>query len=540
MKMSYILAELYYDWFNNEKYWFDKNLNTDIYLTRKYYKYINKIYIENNLKQELIGAIILLDQIPRHYIRLHDNNNLKVNDYSKKATLYSELVIKLYEKTLNIDELCFIYLPYRHIYDTDKIQFIIDKFINIYKCELSDEYTKKRAKKYILNTLNNYYKFGNKLFINKSYQSTITNLINFDLNILENKSINIYNNTNNDLIYNNIYNEIFNSYIELKNNSIIIVSISGGVDSNVALYIINKINNNNKNKNIKIIPIHINYNNKDISNDELNFVNYYCSINNNKLIYRTIFEINRNQCSNSNTIRNIYEDITKKIRFDMYEYGLKYSENVYILLGHNKDDCFENIITNISSRKHYDNLSGMNKCTNINNLILWRPMIDIYKKNILDFAYKYNIPFLKDSTPQWSMRGKIRDNVKKELINLKYNDDIIETFFELKDYLSQSNEIIHNIVLNNLINKLNYSYNNIYTNISVIYNNNEINCFNYFNICFLFFKKINIKISNKTIKEFILFIKKNKNTKIYINKNVYINKIFSVFNEYFLDIYINY
>ena len=536
MKMSYILSELYYDWFNNENYWFDKNLNNDIYLTRKYYKYVNKIYLENNLKQELIGAIILLDQIPRHYKRLNDNK-LKVNYYSAKATLYSELVIKLYEKVLNIDELCFIYLPYRHIYDTDKIQFIINKFINIYKCESNDEYTKKRAKKYILNTLNNFYKFGNNIFISKSYQSSISNIINFDLNILENKSINI-NNNDNILIYNNIYNEIYNSYVKLKNNSIIIVSISGGVDSNVALYIINKINNKNKNKNIKIIPIHINYNNKDISNDELNFVNYYCYLNNNKLIYRTIFEINRDQCSNSNTIRNIYEDITKKIRFDMYEYGMRYSENVYILLGHNKDDCFENIITNISSRKHYDNLSGMKKCTNINKLILWRPMIDIYKKNIIDFAYKFNIPFLKDSTPKWSMRGKIRDNVKKELINLKCNDDIIETFFELKDYLYESNEIIHNIVLNNLINKLNYSYNNICTNISVIYNENEITCFNYFNICFLFFKKINIKISNKTIKEFMQFIKKNKNTKIFINKNVYINKNFTVYNQYFLDIYI--
>lgn len=536
MKMSYILSELYYDWFNNENYWFDKNLNNDIYLTRKYYKYVNKIYLENNLKQELIGAIILLDQIPRHYKRLNDNK-LKVNYYSAKATLYSELVIKLYEKVLNIDELCFIYLPYRHIYDTDKIQFIINKFINIYKCESNDEYTKKRAKKYILNTLNNFYKFGNNIFISKSYQSSISNIINFDLNILENKSINI-NNNDNILIYNNIYNEIYNSYVKLKNNSIIIVSISGGVDSNVALYIINKINNKNKNKNIKIIPIHINYNNKDISNDELNFVNYYCYLNNNKLIYRTIFEINRDQCSNSNTMRNIYEDITKKIRFDMYEYGMRYSENVYILLGHNKDDCFENIITNISSRKHYDNLSGMKKCTNINKLILWRPMIDIYKKNIIDFAYKFNIPFLKDSTPKWSMRGKIRDNVKKELINLKCNDDIIETFFELKDYLYESNEIIHNIVLNNLINKLNYSYNNICTNISVIYNENEITCFNYFNICFLFFKKINIKISNKTIKEFMQFIKKNKNTKIFINKNVYINKNFTVYNQYFLDIYI--
>jgi len=534
--MSYILSELYYEWFNNEKYWFDKQFKNDIYLTTKYYKYVNKIYLENNLKQELIGAIILLDQIPRHYNRLN-NGKLQLNYYSAKATLYSELVIKLYGKVLNIDELCFIYLPYRHIYDTDKIQFIINIFINIYKCELSDEYTKKRAKKYILNTLNNFYKFANNIYISKSYQSSISNIINFDLNILENKSVNIINNDN-ILIYNNIYNEIYNSYVKLKNNSTIIVSISGGVDSNVALYIINIINNKNKNKNIKIIPIHINYNNKNISNDELNFVNYYCYLNNNKLIYRTIFEINREQCSNSNTIRNIYEDITKKIRFDMYEYGKKYSENVYILLGHNKDDCFENIITNISSRKHYDNLSGMKKCTNVNKLILWRPMIDIYKKNIIDFAYIFNIPFLKDSTPKWCMRGKIRDNVKKELINLKCNDDIIETFFELKDYLYESNEIIHNIVLNNLINKLNYSYNNIFTNISVIYNENEINCFNYFNICFLFFKKINIKISNKTIKEFMRFIKKNKNTKIFINKNVYINKNFSDFNQYFLDIYI--
>jgi tRNA(Ile)-lysidine synthetase-like protein len=539
MNMSYILSELYYDWFNNENYWFDKNLNNDIYLTRKYYKYINKIYLENNLKQELIGAIILLDQIPRHYKRLNDNK-LKVNFYSTKAILYSELVIKLYAKSLNIDELCFIYLPYRHIYDTNKIQFIIDKFINIYKCEFNDEYTKKRAKKYIFNTLNNFYKFSNNFYISKSYHSSVKNFINFDLNILDNKSININNDNDNTLIYNNIYIEFLNSYLKLENNSTIIVSISGGVDSNVALYIINKINNKYKNKNIKIFPIHINYNNRDISNDELNFVNYYCYLNNNKLIYRTIFEINRNQCSNSNTIRNIYEDITKKIRFDMYQYGKKYSKNVYVLLGHNKDDCFENIITNISSRKHYDNLSGMTEFTNIDNLILWRPMINIYKKNIIEFAYKYNIPFLNDSTPKWSMRGKIRDNVKKELINLKNNDDIIETFFELKDYLSVSNEIINNIVLNNLINKLNYLYTNTYTNISVIYNTNEINCFNYFNICFLFFKKINIKISNKTIKEFICFIKKKKNTKFFVNKSVYIHKKFEIINEYYLDIYITY
>ena len=45
----------------------------------------------------------------------------------------------------------------------------------------------------------------------------------------------------------------------------------------------------------------------------------------------------------------------------------------------------------------------------------------------LDFAYTYNIPFLNDSTPKWSMRGKIRDNVKKELIK----DMKEEPFFSL-------------------------------------------------------------------------------------------------------------
>ena len=534
--MEYILSKLYYDWFSNKTYWFDKNINNDIYLIEKYYRYINNICIENNLKQELIGAIIILDQIPRHYKRAY-NSHLNVDRFSKKAILYSELVIELYEKSLNIDELCFIYLPYRHINDVDKIEFIIHKFINIYKSDFSDEYTKKTAKKYIYNTLNNFYKFGNNLYITKSKECDFIKNINFDLNILENKSLNLIHNYT---LNNNIYNTFLNDYLKFQNNSVIIVSISGGVDSNIALYIINIINNKFKNKNIKIIPIHINYNNRDIiSNDELNFVNYYCYLNNNKLIYRTIFEINRNQCSNSNTLRNIYESITKKIRFDMYEYGLKYSNNVYILLGHNKDDCFENIITNISSRKHYDNLCGMKTFTNIDNLVLWRPMIDIYKKDIIEFAYKYNIPFLNDSTPKWSMRGKIRDNVKKELINLKNNDDIIETFFELKDYLSISNEIINNIVLNNLVSKLNYLKTDRYTNISVKYNNYEIDCFNYFNICFLFFKKINIKISNKTIKEFMCFIKKKKNTKFFVNKNVYIHKNFEIINEYYLDIYIN-
>lgn len=36
-------------------------------------------------------------------------------------------------------------------------------------------------------------------------------------------------------------------------------------------------------------------------------------------------------------------------------------------------------------------------------------MINIAKKDIITYAKKANIPFLQDSTPSWSRRGKLRD-----------------------------------------------------------------------------------------------------------------------------------
>ena len=42
----------------------------------------------------------------------------------------------------------------------------------------------------------------------------------------------------------------------------------------------------------------------------------------------------------------------------MYRQNIK-NDRTYVLLGHNKDDCFENILTNISNKSNYDNLSGM-------------------------------------------------------------------------------------------------------------------------------------------------------------------------------------
>ena len=195
----------------------------------------------------------------------------------------------------------------------------------------------------------------------------------------------------------------------------------------------------------------------------------------------------------------------------MYKYGFLFSNNVYVLLGHNKDDCFENIITNISNKYSYENLSGMEYISLIDGISYWRPMLNIYKKNIISYANNNNLKYLKDSTPKWSVRGKIRDELKPVLCNLKNNNNesIIEAFFSLKEYLCTSNQIINNIIVENLIKKLINSDSYIYT---AIYNLEELKIFQYLNISILFFKNIKINATHKSIIEFTNYITSYINT----------------------------
>ena len=327
---------------------------------------------------------------------------------------------------------------------------------------------------------------------------------------ISNKEYNIQEN----ILYNTIYQE----YIKLNTRSKIVVSLSGGVDSIVALFILSKITDN-------LVAVHINYNNRKESQDELDFVNYYCDYLGVKLVYRTINEIKRDNCLN-NGLRDIYEEITKKIRYDMYNLQ-KENDDIYVLLGHNKDDCFENIITNITNKSCYDNLSGMETLKIIDDINFWRPMLNIKKKDIINFANINNIPYLFDSTPKWSVRGKIRDNIRPVICSLKNNSNIIDEsqidgFFSLTEHIKDTNNIINNVIISNLVNKIK-SENNKLVGIFYI---NDLYTLCYKSILNLFLRKLNIKISNKTQCDLVdyinRFILKNKENYFILNKS---NKI---------------
>ena len=470
LHLKEVFENLHDEWFSNQNFWFEKLLENDKYLSEKYFIHIRGISDYNNelIDQSIrcqIGAIIIFDQIPRHHDRIENINCDRFSIIASKIAASLNIILcnslNLYQN-VSAYEWCFIMLPFRHIKDYNKIngivEFMIDRHNNI-NTSIKD---RQIFKKFIKQTILKIYKYNTaniieKQLINDTSQNSETNV---DLmnqwtsfhEILEFCPVqSICNNQSNQII--KMFQKELETLQHHKPN--IILSLSGGVDSCVCLYLLSTMYPKNK-----IIAAHINYNNRDENKEELLFVKKVCNVLNIKLFYRTITEITRERCKLSG-MRDLYECITKDIRFDFYRQvseqftdDINKFENI-VLLGHNKDDCFENILTNISSKKNYDNLCGTNKITYVSNINFWRPLLDVEKKEIIDFALMTNIPFLKDSTPSWSIRGQIRDTIVPSLKQI--NEDIVQSFFVLKERLQINEALIDTFILPIILSKFTVS-----------------------------------------------------------------------------------
>jgi tRNA(Ile)-lysidine synthetase-like protein len=223
----------------------------------------------------------------------------------------------------------------------------------------------------------------------------------------------------------------------------LIVSISGGVDSMVLSWILKKLGYN-------IILVHINYSNRADTDLEQELVIDWGKYLGIRTFFRVLDEINRPKCM-ENDLRNVYESYTRDQRYLAYTKAadqMGWTDNYSIVLGHNHDDCIENVFTNIASKSKWDNLYGMNWESKVqfNNIELTflRPFISNPKSDIYEFAEQNQILFLWDSTPKWSQRGKIRDIVRPGLE--EFNSEIISGLDSMVKTLKESIECVGQMV----------------------------------------------------------------------------------------------
>ncbi len=213
----------------------------------------------------------------------------------------------------------------------------------------------------------------------------------------------------------------------------LIVSLSGGPDSMVLTIIL-------KSLGYTIIAGHINYGNRDETKEEEDFVREECKKCEIPFESRIIDEAKRGEIA-----RNKYEKLTADIRFEFYHNLLKKHKAQAVIYGHHRGDMFENVLTNfmIRARSVFD-LVVIEPRKIKNGVMIWRPMIDHYKKDIYDYAHLCNIPYLKDTTPEWSARWKVRNIVKPALLDMGMSvENVLQNAISSETYGS----IIHSEIV---------------------------------------------------------------------------------------------
>ena len=532
------LIELFEFWFTDAvKFWFDVNPEFDDIIKTKYLTLFD-LYSFDKISEQIlseiqedyrksIGLILLHDQISRHIYR---NIKDKINYYLDLILTFSSSIYTRFKYDLKPIHYCFVLLPLRHTNNFDNIMFVINETkLLIKRYPNVQEY-----KRFLIATLERYIKFNDdtqniieylpkiqKLYIEDLAQICTVFAKNLGSPKLESENASVSQKLRPPYGVLTLCDdgtcEIRKYYvtpyaeIDLKTlpeyitkmidiikintpNKKSIISLSGGVDSMVMSYILKYIG-------IDIIAVHINYNNRPECDDECNILKQWCAMLNIKLYIRKITEIQRPEMMEMN-MRDLYETYTRDIRFNTYMNANLEYDNIF--LGHNHDDQFENIFTNIVSESHFDNLRGMTYQTQLkfkdNYLNFIRPMLDIPKENIYKFASYFSIPHFKDSTPKWSQRGKIRDIIRPNM--MEWDDRSIDGFFKLSDKMADLIKIanLSAQLISDEIKK------NTYMNIDL----DNIYPKTLFSMIFI---HLQIKISQKALTNFydkLIFIKEHK------------------------------
>ena len=83
-----------------------------------------------------------------------------------------------------------------------------------------------------------------------------------------------------------------------------------------------------------------------------------------------------------------------------------------------------------------------------------RPFLEVSKEDIYEISLTYKIPYLKNTTPVWSNRGKFRNRFYKET-HEQFGCNVDNKLIELSNTLKKTGTMIYNLVYKPVINSFN-------------------------------------------------------------------------------------
>ena len=448
------------------KRWFQSTPEHDAELTSKYGELYDHVRNPDNCivrpqsKQEWLGYVILFDQIRRHVNRhrgTSDGLPGGTDVFIRECKSMYEFHGNTHEELTDF-EFMFLLFPIRHTHTLANIQYVTDKTWARLEAQGGQAAQSAILRNYLTATYERYNKLSMDITDNiQVYEPNgdpalptdeagylITQLDEFSrlFDPQCSAKFTIKKHPQQVDLANPLV-DIMRRYMDTHHVldpkcpwNIPIVSLSGGVDSMVCSYILHLMG-------IEFACVHINYMNRTECAEEECFLRYWCcEVIRVPLYVRQIREINRPRCM-ANGFRDLYESYTHNVRFDTYV-----NVGEFVMLGHNHDDTVENTLTNLAACSHYDNLLGMREYMEQTHrdepLKILRPLLGVAKSEIYQFAKQYSIPYLADSTPKWSQRGKIRDIVRPAI--QQWNPQLITGLTTLSSHLSDMTSLLTDLI----------------------------------------------------------------------------------------------
>lgn len=403
---------------------------------------INVIESSDDEMNCMMSIVITLDQFTRNIYR---HNDFKRNDY-----LCIELVKYFYNKKthlqLPINKRIFFLLPFRHQRSTPLFKLVLEEIKNMKECctlktdmEIINKFERATYMNYYKNTdAIEHYNNDSKKYDYKHVNHNITPSI-----VNEYKGIPMFNK---EIESTKIFREL-TSYVRNNKLKRLCISLSGGVDSMVICHILKHMLDR------KIIEhvcaVHIDYGNRKVSKQEADMVKHFCMFLNIPLLSRRIDCIRR--CNKN--LKSIYEEATKLIRFGAYKYAIELYGSECVLLGHHRGDLVENTLMSFIRGKGILELDTMKEYNIIDSVPIGRPLLNIDKLIIFQYAHIYLVPYLNDTTLN-CLRGVVRKQIipslKQKIPSLEKN--ILYMGNQSTMYKTTVHKLLIEPVINSVIN----------------------------------------------------------------------------------------
>lgn len=432
-------------WFSNE---YDSKIRVDFFdlwtqiKNFSCHELIKMIDLAKDKHKMCLGIVIVLDQFSRNLLRpdasLNNDravygptdelcmNFLDQLNLGTKADLVVQNTITF--ESYPVHQRIFMLLPFRHQRKTDLLNFVM---LKIKQMEIDVNYETKTEQNIISRfktaTLKDYTKVTDTIVHTLNDKPTkshlfdeSSDLMNADTSqirqklehVLDEQCIEKYTMrpialTTYPICQTNVYVDTAN-FLRINKIKNVCISLSGGVDSMVLCLVLCQLRKESRINNL--VAVHVDYGNREVSRDEASVTANWCAYLGIPFITRRIEHMKRDGPTivTESVDRTMYEVETKNIRFNLYRQAMKLYDVESVMLGHHRDDLAENVLMNVLRGGEVLNLFTMKPHQVIDGVPISRPMLGLPKSDIYEIAHMYEVPYLKDTTPEDCFRGTVR------------------------------------------------------------------------------------------------------------------------------------